>query len=261
MRDKTWTIQISIEAFPKKALLRSSMCEKKFQRHFYCTNCHTPLESEKSMCRKCNTRRGVTYFIEMHFLMQLREMFKRPGFQELLQHRFHREGVRPDTICDIYDGSLYKKYTVTGCLSNPNNISLMWYTNGVPVFKSSNVSMWPLFLTINELPYKYRMKRENTMLAGLRFENKKPAANQFIYNLRSDFEELSRGAVFALPDGRSVNVRGMLLIGTCDLSAKAEFLNIIAFNRKCGCPNCENPGKALTHVTGETSRGVLDKHR
>ena len=52
-------------------------------------------------------------------------------------------------------------------LTNPNNISFMWYTDGVPLFKSSKISIWPLFLSINELPYQDRIKQENMLFAGL----------------------------------------------------------------------------------------------
>lgn len=55
-----------------------------------------------------------------------------------------------------------------GILSNPVNISLLC-TDGVPVFKSSNFSMWPLYFVINELPYALRMKMQNVIFAGLWF--------------------------------------------------------------------------------------------
>jgi len=54
-----------------------------------------------------------------------------------------------------------------GFLKNTANISFTWYTDGVPVFKSSKISMWPLYLTINELPFRERKKRENTLLLSL----------------------------------------------------------------------------------------------
>ena len=57
---------------------------------------------------------------------------------------------------DIYSGALYQHHFGTGFLSNRNNISLIFNTDGIPVFKSSNFSFWPLYLLINELPYKLR---------------------------------------------------------------------------------------------------------
>lgn len=59
---------------------------------------------------------------------------------------------------DVNDGSLYKSYWENdGPLSEPENIfniSFTFNTDGAPVFKSSKVSIWPLFMVINKLRYK-----------------------------------------------------------------------------------------------------------
>ena len=57
---------------------------------------------------------------------------------------------------DIYDGRIYQELVELGFLSNVNNVLLLLNTDGIPVFKSSSFSFWPLHLTINELPYKLR---------------------------------------------------------------------------------------------------------
>ena len=59
-------------------------------------------------------------------------------------------------MTDVYSGILYQQHVATGFLANPNNISLIFNTDGLPVFKSSKFSFWPLYLLINELPYKMR---------------------------------------------------------------------------------------------------------
>ena len=46
--------------------------------------------------------------------------------------------------------------------SSPDNISFLINTDGVPVFKSSKVSIWPLYLIINELPYGKREWQRKT---------------------------------------------------------------------------------------------------
>ena len=54
-------------------------------------------------------------------------------------------------------------------LSNRNNISLLWNTDGVPVFKSSKYSIWPLYFIVNKLPIHKRWNRDNMILGGLWF--------------------------------------------------------------------------------------------
>lgn len=57
---------------------------------------------------------------------------------------------------DIYDGEVYQNQMSAGFLADKRNISVIFNTDGVPVFKSSGFSFWPLYLFINELPYKTR---------------------------------------------------------------------------------------------------------
>lgn len=109
------------------------------------------------------------------------ESLKRPYIYDKLQSRFQRHGLQPNTISDIYDGKLYEEWNTGEFLANPNNLSFTWYTDGVPVFKSSGVSICPFDLTINELPSKDRMKKENMILAGLSFGKIKPNINSFCF--------------------------------------------------------------------------------
>jgi len=41
-----------------------------------------------------------------------------------------------------------------------NFVTLTLNTDGIPVFKSSGYSFWPLYLTLNELPFKLRCYTE-----------------------------------------------------------------------------------------------------
>lgn len=219
-----------------------------FRKHFYCSVCPSEkLESEQDRCETCREKTQVSYFIELPFLNQLQEMYKRDEFYESLQHRFYRQ-VPPNTINDIYDASIYQQYTEPGeFLSGADNISLGWYTDGIPVFKSSRVSMSPLFLIINELPFNLRFNRENILMAGLWFGNKKLAANHFLREFRDVFYNFfNNGYDFYLPRRPDpVNVKGLLIFGACDLPAKAQFLNLVQFNGKYGCPNCLNQGETF----------------
>ena len=56
-------------------------------------------------------------------------------------------------IRDIIDGKYYGKLCEEGkFLSNSSNISLIFNTDGAPLYSSSKVSLWPVFLAVNELP-------------------------------------------------------------------------------------------------------------
>lgn len=60
----------------------------------------------------------------------------------------------PDIIQDVFDGAEYRRHI--DFLSNPNNISLICNSDGVAIFTLSSVELWPIWLSINELPKKER---------------------------------------------------------------------------------------------------------
>ena len=67
-----------------------------------------------------------------------------------------RRGNSGDGYRDIYDGRIYQHQVTNGFLKDERNISFIFNTDGIPVFKSSEYSFWPLYLLINELPYTMR---------------------------------------------------------------------------------------------------------
>ena len=73
-----------------------------------------------------------------------------PGFTKLLQYQQQRHS---HCIEDMYDGTLYRRLLKPrGPLSIEGNISLTLNTDGVDdIFHSTTYSLWPVFLSINEL--------------------------------------------------------------------------------------------------------------
>ena len=60
-------------------------------------------------------------------------------------------------VCDdICGGRLYKELTSEFIATSQRYVTVTFNTDGIPVFKSSKYEFWPLFLLINELPYKLR---------------------------------------------------------------------------------------------------------
>lgn len=54
---------------------------------------------------------------------------------------------------DICDGSAYTKHlSPGGFLTDPTSMTLLMNTGGVQVFRSSSLSLCPVYFVINELP-------------------------------------------------------------------------------------------------------------
>lgn len=74
-----------------------------------------------------------------------------PGVYESILHR-KRQTRMEGYLSDITDGSLYANLEAETC------ISLTLNTDGVSIFKSNKMSVWPILLMINELPFVDRYK-------------------------------------------------------------------------------------------------------
>jgi len=114
----------------------------------------------------------------------------------------------------------------------------------VPVFKSSNFSLWPLYLVINELPPKKRFSKDNMILAGLWFGSSKPAMWIYLKPFHSALRMLEKdGTTVESPDKPgTLYIKAILLCGTCDLPAKACVCNTVQYNGLFGCFKCLQPG-------------------
>ncbi|PIK38012.1 hypothetical protein BSL78_25146 [Apostichopus japonicus] len=216
--------------------------------HKFCNFCNYLLSSSDNVrCPVCSSdvseNSGISYFIEIPIVNQICTLMKRQGFYNDLQHRFNRKKKNSDNIEDIYDGEQYKRLFAPGkLLHEPRNISLMWYTDGCPIFKSSKVSLWPLFFSINELPHKRRFLKENLIYAGL-WLGSKPAVGTFLKPFLASIKELQDGVeVYAQDKKEIIIVKAVVLCGTCDLPARAVMLNMVQFNGAFGCSHCLQKG-------------------
>lgn len=108
----------------------------------------------------------------------------------LLTYRFNRSKINDTALEDIYDGAEYKKHFDNGnILSCPYNFSYSFNTDGVPMGKSCGKTIWPIYITINELPPKERNKY--VLLAGLYVGNKDPNQNIFLQPFIKQANKLS----------------------------------------------------------------------
>lgn len=224
--------------------------DKPFKKHYYCSECFAKQDSsDEDECINCLKKTKINYYLEIPIIDQLEKLYKRSKFVNSLNHVFTRQKLNTDNFEDIYDGQIYKELIEKGLLMTGNSISFMWYTDGVPIFKSSKFSMWPFFLVINELPYQERFKRENMIMAGLWFGPKKPSANLFMETFRGDLEKLSRGVFFETAgNDEPISVRGFVICGTCDLAAKAQFMNMKQYNGYYGYQNCKQKGEQKNRI-------------
>lgn len=217
--------------------------------HCYCSYCFLLVDDRatvvcpNSLCWQDLMRsNSCSFFIEIPSVSQMHNLFSKSDFYDNLGHRFRR--VKTDSNCfeDIYDGSEYKKHCNPGILDFQHNVSLLWNADGVPVFKSSKFSIWPLYFIINELPFGERTKRENIL-------HIKPFMLTFLKPFHSSLRKLeTEGVVITLKlgnDTKEIRSKVILIAGTCDLPAKCLVCNSVQYNGRYGCFKCKQKGESV----------------
>lgn len=149
-----------------------------------------------------------------------------------------------EEINDVWSGSVLKPMCQSGrFFSNPNNLAFSLSTDGVPLYKSSKISLWPVFLVVLNLPREVRMNAENIILCGLWVGPCKPLMSVLLQPILKTLREMSTmGLKIKVPSGDIVAIRGKLLFGVFDLPAKASVLCCKQFNGEYGCSVCTHPG-------------------
>ena len=67
-------------------------------------------------------------------------------------------------IMDVYDGHIYKEFKALD--SNKNSFTFILNTDGIELSLKSTISIWPVYLAINELPISSRYDISNIIFAG-----------------------------------------------------------------------------------------------
>ena len=148
-------------------------------------------------------------------------------------------------LADIWDGEKLKNFSTFE--NNTISLAFSLSTDGVPVFKSSTVSMWPAYLLVLNLPVKVRMNSSNIILAGLWVGHTKPPMKLLLDPVISNLDHLRNEGFVITILGRNITITGQLVIAIFDLPAKAAVLCAKQFNGKHGCSVCLHPGKRLSN--------------
>ncbi|KAK3909994.1 Defensin-like protein b [Frankliniella fusca] len=142
---------------------------------------------------------------------------------------------------------LYKELVQSGFLGpqHPYNFSMISNSDGVPVFHSTNQSLWPLYFNILELPPHLRFKKEFTLIPGLWFGSK-PVVNLILSPLLPTMNKIKNGfKVNPCGNNGEETAKGIFLAATTDLPAKVMLLGMASFSGAFGCQICKIKGDSI----------------
>lgn len=125
------------------------------------------------------------------------------------------------------------------------NLAFSLSSDGIAIFKSTNISVWLVYLMLLNLPPSITINAENIMLCGLWVGPSKPPMYKLLEPIMENLKQLStEGLIVRSPNDMS-HIKGKLVLGIFDLPAKASVLAMKQFNGACGCSVCLHPGKRL----------------
>lgn len=157
------------------------------------------------LCHFCSKKLLVTSsnsFVTLSIKSQIENFLKDDKIvYNILNFRFNRQSS-PDELSDIDDGQVYKELSSNqGILSSPFNFSYTFFTDGV-AFGKSNKTIWPIYLTINELPYEERSKY--FILAAVYVNSKDTNESYFLKPFVDEANFLSSEGISWDHEGRAV---------------------------------------------------------
>ncbi len=193
--------------------------------------------------RKC-------YLAYLPIESQLKDLFQREGVWKALVE-FRSETESCTSISDITTAEIIQELRQPGnFLHEKGNFSMLFNTDGVPLYRSSGVSIWPVYLVINELPPVMRFARKNMILWGIWQGRGKPIFSSFFEYFVREMIHVKENGVQLSVDGYDITCRGILLVGTLDLQAKAMVADMTMHNGQFGCITCKEPGQVVQRGKG-----------
>lgn len=230
---------------------------------YYCCQFCDKLLLKTEKCLTCVSSLK-TEFLHLPLLPQIETLFKRKIIRDAVFNRDLPLKENVDTISSIKDGSIYREHI--DFLNFKTNISFSLYADGVAMCKSINASVWPIFLTINELPRHLRYRKENTLLLGLWYDKShpKPNFNTFLLPSKQFFDTMFSKGVYVeyLENGKlsMVNIKGIIMFSCGDSPARAGMQNMHQYNGHFGClVSLQDPKTLETILQGEPNAAKRQK--
>ena len=220
--------------------------------HFYCSRCLSYVSGGETSCQACGhpfskvdaTKKGH-FFVYIPIHNQVKDLLESGFIEENLVACDREDGVMRDTV----DGDLYQLSTgkPSRCL---DKLTLSWNFDGLPIYKSSGASLWPILLQVNEL--KPSVRKDQMLMCGLWFGAQKPLWATYSKPFMDELIQLSTAGIqWHRHDQPGVVVTkvGSHAI-TCDAPARCMVQGISQFNGAFGCTWCLQEGTVVPKGSG-----------
>lgn len=223
---------IGMNSLPKsyKKFLSMFKSTLNSERKYYCANCKVLTECLERVCQYCSSK-DKKYFITCSIKNQIESIIS----QNMKEIHDYKKNLKEGNIGDVTQGMYLKSKTNF-------DFSISFNTDGFSPFKSSTLkSMWPIIITINDLPPHLRFSKKNMILAGLWMDTCPPVMEIFLKSFTTEVNEIAEIGIFI------ANKNFKIVCTKCcvDSMARLKLLNHTQFNGYYGCTFCLHPGNVV----------------
>ena len=246
---KIINIVIGTKSLPESEYIFKKVCTKNinFNRKYFCVTCMKPITEPLIKNQKCASCDSVEkdFFIHIPIKNTL-ETILSSNFDTIKTWQNNVSNLDENLITDICNGEWYKSIKD---VNNGDFFTININTDGVAVYSASKKkSLWPILITINELPKYMRFQKKFVLSAGYWLSEKSVDIDlffdPFVEELNQMFEE-----------GIEINNRKYkIIVGCCclDSVARCKFLKIKQFNGSYGCTLCLHKATKQRYSYNET---------
>ncbi|CAF0766894.1 unnamed protein product [Brachionus calyciflorus] len=187
--------------------------------------------------------------LNIFYWFNLEEQIKRL-FKKKILPTFMLKTNLSSNIEDIYDGNIYKEYRKNLVYNNnqliEKNYSFILNTDGIELSQKSTISIWPVYLAINELPIQNRYFIDNILIAGILVSDGKPKSIDYFFDsIISSLRHLELGLLVD-----TEIYRFFTIFGVFDKPARALMLKTVSSNGHYGCLKCRDEGCVVSFKNG-----------
>lgn len=133
-------------------------------------------------------------------------------------------------------------------LTKKRILGVVFNTDGISPFKSSRLTVWPIFISFWNLPPRVRMLKQNIVTCMFWVGNCKPNMEVFLGFFKRILEEVNLKGLKVTTSQGTLKFVLKPILGVFDMIAKAPIMNMNQFNGKNGCPSCLHPGVRIGHT-------------
>jgi hypothetical protein len=247
---------IGEKKLPESVYMFKRVCANsmKFEKMYFCKKCTKDFGKDPADTKRCDVclTESLDYFIYTPIARNLDHILSK-NMDDVQRYRVDLANMDPNIISDVNNADWRR-----GLNNGENILTVNINTDGVSPFNSTKkASLWPLLLTVNDLPPSIRFLKKNVITAGYWMSEIQPVMEVFLRPFINDLNQL-------YDNGIVVNgvIYKVIVCACClDSVARAKLLVMKQFNGSYGCSFCYHTADGQKYTTsGHVELRILERY-